>query len=71
MIPLRLLLPLLPVQNNNDDADDSLFLCLWSTCMFVFVMLLWVLLTVRWLRWVVAAAAAVATLLRSLEWILQ
>ena len=39
--------------------------------MFVFVMLLWVLLTVRWFRWVVAAAAAVATLLRSLEWILQ
>ena len=29
------------------------------------------LLTVRWLRWVVAAAAAVATLLRSFEWILK
>ena len=39
--------------------------------MFVFVMLLWVLLTVRWLRWVVAAAAAVATLLKSFEWILS
>ena len=39
--------------------------------MFVFVMLLCVLLTVRWLRWVVAAAAAVATLLRSFEWILS
>ena len=38
--------------------------------MFVFVMLLCVLLTVRWLRCVVAAAAAVATLLRSFEWIL-
>ena len=34
-------------------------------------MLLCVLLTVRWLRWVVAAAAAVATLLRSFEWILS
>ena len=34
-------------------------------------MLLWVLLTVRWLRWVVAAAAAVATLLKSFEWILS
>ena len=33
-------------------------------------MLLCVLLTVRWLRCVVAAAAAVATLLRSFEWIL-
>ena len=39
--------------------------------MFVFVMLLCVLLTVRWLRCVVAAAAAVATLLRSFEWILR
>ena len=45
---------------------------MFHTCTFVFVMLLWLLLTVGWLRSVAAAAAAaVATLLRSFEWILS